>query len=118
MAAADRAPNADNDAERERLEDLVARLSAADLERPLGGGWMVATTQSSLLMSSNWACRTRKRARWPFGIRAGTTAVEGPRAACRALGPVAAASRRDSADALFPLTSGSLKFLPAPWRHS
>jgi hypothetical protein len=33
---------ADNAAARERLRALVARLSDADLARPVGGGWSVA----------------------------------------------------------------------------
>jgi DinB family protein len=38
----DRAYVAENDAERERLRSLVARMSDADLSRPMPGGWTVA----------------------------------------------------------------------------
>ncbi len=40
--AADRAYVAENDAERERLRALVARLSDDELSRPMPGGWTVA----------------------------------------------------------------------------
>jgi hypothetical protein len=38
----DRAHVAENDAERERLRSLVARLSDAELRRPMPAGWTVA----------------------------------------------------------------------------
>ena len=41
--AADRAYMAENDAERERLRSLVARLSDEELRRPMPGGWTVAS---------------------------------------------------------------------------
>jgi hypothetical protein len=40
--AGDRAHVAENDAERERLRSLVARLSNDELSRPLPAGWTVA----------------------------------------------------------------------------
>ena len=42
--ATDRSVHAKNARERERLTALVARLSDADLERPVGHGWTVAAT--------------------------------------------------------------------------
>jgi len=39
---------AENRAERTRLASLVGRLSDADLERPLGGGWTVAVALAHL----------------------------------------------------------------------
>jgi hypothetical protein len=38
----DRSYVAENDAERERLRSLIARMSDADLSRPMPGGWTVA----------------------------------------------------------------------------
>jgi hypothetical protein len=38
----DRSHEANNDTERARLEALVSRLSDAELQRPLPGGWTVA----------------------------------------------------------------------------
>ena len=38
----DRSYVAENDAERERLRSLVARMSDAELSRPMPGGWTVA----------------------------------------------------------------------------
>lgn len=40
--AMDRRHNAENDTQRARLEAFVARLSDADLQRPVAGGWTVA----------------------------------------------------------------------------
>lgn len=40
--SADRAHEAENDTERERLRSLVARTSDEELKRPLPGGWTVA----------------------------------------------------------------------------
>ena len=44
----DRSHVAQNDAERRRLEALVARCSDADLQRPLPAGWTVAATLAHL----------------------------------------------------------------------
>jgi hypothetical protein len=38
----DRSYVAENDAERERLRSLIARMSDADLRRPMPGGWTMA----------------------------------------------------------------------------
>jgi len=46
--AVDRSYVALNDAERKRLEDLVARCSDADLERAMPAGWTVAATLAHL----------------------------------------------------------------------
>jgi hypothetical protein len=42
--ATDRSVHVQNARERERLKALVARMSDADLERPVGHGWTVAAT--------------------------------------------------------------------------
>jgi hypothetical protein len=46
--AIDRSYVALNDAERKRLEGLVARCSDADLERAMPAGWTVAATLAHL----------------------------------------------------------------------
>ena len=46
--SADRTYIARNDAERARLRALVARLSDADLARPMPGGWTVAAVLAHL----------------------------------------------------------------------
>jgi hypothetical protein len=48
MMAMDRTFQEANARERERLGALVARLGDADLERPVGDGWTVATTLAHL----------------------------------------------------------------------
>jgi DinB family protein len=51
----DRSHQAQNDKERARLEALVGRLSDADLQRPMPGGWTVASVLAHL---AYWDQRT------------------------------------------------------------
>ena len=51
----DRSHQAQNDKERARLEALVGRLTDADLQRPMPGGWTVASVLAHL---AYWDQRT------------------------------------------------------------
>jgi hypothetical protein len=51
----DRSHQAQNDKERARLEALVGRLNDADLQRPMPGGWTVASVLAHL---AYWDQRT------------------------------------------------------------
>ena len=51
----DRSHEKANDAERARLEAVVGRLSDADLQRPMAGGWTVASVLAHL---AYWDQRT------------------------------------------------------------
>jgi hypothetical protein len=52
----DRSFAAENGTTRDRLRQLVARLSDVDLARPLGDGWTAATALAHLAF---WDCRLR-----------------------------------------------------------
>ncbi|HEX9496698.1 MAG TPA: DinB family protein [Candidatus Limnocylindria bacterium] len=52
--SADRSHEAENDAERERLRALVARLGDDDLRRPMPGGWTIA---ANLAHAGYWDAR-------------------------------------------------------------
>src|ERR1700704_5762769 len=51
----DRTYAAENDAERARLRSLVARMSDADLSRPMPGGWTVAAVLAHVAFWDSWA---------------------------------------------------------------
>ena len=51
----DRSYVAENDTERERLRSLVARMSDAELSRPMPGGWTVAAVLAHVAFWDAWA---------------------------------------------------------------
>ena len=69
---ANRTYTEENAAELERLRALVARLTAADLARPLGGGWTVAMALAHLAFWDH-----RRRAQLQQWARSGTEPVSG-----------------------------------------
>jgi hypothetical protein len=72
--ATDRSYIAENDAERERLRALVARLSDDDLRRPMPGGWTVA---AALAHAAFWDARAiALMDRWARGVAPSTADYE------------------------------------------
>ena len=87
---------AENTITRERLTALIARMSDADLERPLGDGWTVAATlahlafwdQRVLRLLEKWEQRGVTPSPFPEDVDAINDATQ---ALCLALAPRAAA---------------------------
>lgn len=72
--ATDRSFIAENDAERDRLRALVARLSDADLQRPMPAGWTVASVLAHI---GFWDARTiAVMAKWARGVAPSTADYE------------------------------------------
>lgn len=72
--SADRAYMAENDAERERMRALVARLSDDDLRRPMPAGWTVAATLAHIGL---WDARAIFFLdRWDRGVEPSTADYE------------------------------------------
>jgi hypothetical protein len=72
--ATDRSYMAENDAERERLRALVARLSDADLRRPMPAGWTVASVLAHI---GFWDARAiALMEKWARGVTPSTADYE------------------------------------------